>query len=113
MNAVQMWEMLLTTSDVFGAMNDPAVNIYRQAQGFCSMGISDGPTKVVHFSNSRDVCVAVRTGAGLNCFQVEYYGSTPLEIQSPQCPLHINRVSNLEDLARVMSGGVRYPGCSI
>lgn len=110
MDAVQMWEMLLTSSNPMVSM-DQSVQIYREAHGFCTMIRSDGPfTRAIAFSNFRDACVVVRIVA--DGYDVEYYGSTPIELQAPQAPLHVVKVKNYEDLARVMSGGIRYPGCT-
>lgn len=42
MDAVQMWEMLLTSSNPMVSM-DQSVQIYREAHGFCTMIRSEGP----------------------------------------------------------------------
>ena len=100
MDAVQMWEMLLTSSNPMVSM-DQSVQIYREAHGFCTMIRSEGPfTRAIAFSNARDACVVRIVSDG---YDVEYYGSTPIELQAPQAPLHVIKVKNYEDLARVMS----------
>lgn len=96
MDAVQMWEMLLTSSNPMVSM-DQSVQIYREAHGFCTMIRSDGPfTRAIAFSNARDLKALTKELA---------LAETPFKVSGLVVKVKTNQLDSFADLAAFIMNG--------